>query len=578
LKLPQGTSINTNPGSISQLPKGTIDLDYPDDDLGDTFVYIPKITPLSGTADSFDGADISNPPPFTPYFTTTTAHSTTGIPIPFTNPNIQLRIQKKHDKINELDSDFQNSSILSVLLNVATCISKYYSEKVYGPDYSKIIKRLFQQVKNEIGGLDTEIIKSNFFDKLNILFNIMYLDRPIPYAEILNKCFNRVDIKTSVYESETNDSFIIENIKALLREAIASIPTSLKIKDYPQDAAENVRALSGALRSVSLSLFEVNALLNNVDKLLKGKYNIMLDKKVNFNTKFEYALTFKLYTVTLFHIAAKLTKYYIRDIVNELTRYDNAMPANPLNRNTTKTSGLALFTYSSLAIFVENDDAINRTNTIALNLQKMFEKLNNNGSFIKNIAKYFKDYIDNESSSSENKEAAQEIIEDFREIKYNKLYYDSISKYLDSRIETKTNLFENVVNSLNKIKFPDFSSILLYPGPSSSPPEGIDQNTFNYIQFLYRIKPSLVYLDDILTLNILTKDLTEDAVKKTIQYIENIKANFNAADPTINAIGDSNEKKIISNVNAYFKFMAEMAKNILQIRYFYYAAANSTKC
>jgi len=246
---------------------------------------------------------------------------------------------------------------------------------------------------------------------------------------------------------------MIENIKALLRESIITIPETLDISNINNlGIDENLRALRGALRSVSLSLFEVNSLLNNADRILKGMYsNVMSEKKNNFNTKVEYALTFKLFTNTLFHISARLTKFYIRDIVYELTRYNTSTPPTLIASGTTgpvsgsEVKGLAIFIYNS---FFENDDSIARTNNIALNLTKMFEKLTGNESYIRNITKFFKDYI---SKDGTNSDVAQEVIDDFSEIKYDKLYFNIVSqRYLDASdvITTQNNLLENVIKNL----------------------------------------------------------------------------------------------------------------------------------
>lgn len=153
---------------------------------------------------------------------------------------VDLEIRKDQDKVDDLSETSHNRIIMNILLNVAICISKYYSKKIYGPEYAKIIKRYILLAKEQIVPIENELIKSSILDKLNILFNLMYLDRPIPYAEILNKCFNRIEFKPSTsgtaLDEETEYTFMLDNVRNIL------IATSTNIRDYRSGVVVGVPA------------------------------------------------------------------------------------------------------------------------------------------------------------------------------------------------------------------------------------------------------------------------------------------------------------------------------------------------
>jgi len=101
----------------------------------------------------------------------------------------------------------------------------------------------------------------------------------------------------------------------------------------------------------------------------------------------------------------------------------------------------------------------------------------------------------------------------------------------------------------------------------------IDPNSTNYLQIIAKHSTSFASISQILNLNILATSLTQDNFKKNIVWIDTLKRDFTAADNIVNKIADPEQKKILSNINAYFKFLLEAAKNVLQIRFFYYISA-----
>jgi hypothetical protein len=129
------------------------------------------------------------------------------IPVPPPRPpatttpnNVDLITRKNSpEEFDVVDDDIPKKllPLFRIINNVANCIMKYYSEDVYGYETTKIIKRFVALVRQELGPLENELVRVSAYDRINVVFNIMYRDKPIPYGEILNKCFNRKAIETT---------------------------------------------------------------------------------------------------------------------------------------------------------------------------------------------------------------------------------------------------------------------------------------------------------------------------------------------------------------------------------------------
>jgi hypothetical protein len=525
--------------------------------------------------------------------------------------NVALVIQDHAgNPIEQLSVDFRQIILLSVLLNVSECIANFYSDKVYSPDYAKVIRRLFHKVRLELDS-EEDIVVVSVLDKLNTIFNVMYHERAIPYAKILNKCFNRLEIRTSEFGgvSQLNDGFIIDTSRMLLKEAILNIPTEYtdaESRPVPTDNTQFQLRMNNILRSVYLSFVQSNNLLNDVDKTLRGVYSdIFRDpKKLNdelFRDRINFSLTLKLYSESLFFISTRLLRFYLYSALQQLTNF-------PLNRAVGATG---IVTTDNT--FVPSG-IIEKANQMSQYVASLYKKLHNNESYIRITVDYLKQFQSSKKGTKQQEEIVQEVLDDFSELHYDKIYYDVAAPYLGRQ----TNFKEGIAIELSETVSRRTESLVPGSVPAFNIQNGFNdainvallvpsvRNVYNsivnnrsnsseeietnYIKFLLSGSPVssnrslsrapvtvtvpsvssiFTHADKLLALNINSR-ATQADVDSAVRALNSLINNLNIAGNYLPNITNQTSRQVLLNLNYYLIVLSYMAKNILQIRYFYH--------
>lgn len=380
-----------------------------------------------------------------------------------TQPNVDLEVKSgASGHFKEINSsnvpNRDNQIIMNVLLNVSTCITSYYSKKVYSSDYSKIIKRLILLARDEIAPLENQIIMSSFIDKLNVLFNIMYLDRPIPYAEILNKCFNRIELKPGTsgvnLDEETEANFMLDNVKTIIlnvvdkfvevapnsgrdtgiRQAgggagrLASKPEDYDSSKLSDLAKAEMKFFRNNFNFLSLQLFDAINSFSNCQKILKTVYNnIFLDKDDDkyFDSRVSFAGTIKLLSDSIYLVGIRSLKYLSGLIIE-------VIPVNG-NRNidnATVAGAVAIDENIKRIRSVVDEKIVISLGTLFKNAFVLNQILREERNYIKQVIKYFKSVKkDSQDEDDKKKLESRAVITNLKNINVLSHLFEGDRKY-----------------------------------------------------------------------------------------------------------------------------------------------------